>query len=69
MIENPQLHQIFLMLQEDLHDSDIHHCSTIHARIIEVWDEHLDGLEKGMKVWKWFAEFPQKDFHHNGHVV
>ena len=38
------------MLREDLRDSDIPHRSTIRARIIEVWEEHLDSLEKEMKV-------------------
>jgi len=54
VIENLQLRQIFLMLWEELCDSDIPHCSTIRARIIEVWDEHLDDLQKEMKVWKCF---------------
>jgi len=54
VIENPQLCKIFLMLWEELCDSDIPHCLTIHAWIIEVWDEHLDDLQKEMKVWKQF---------------
>jgi len=53
-IENLQLRQIFLMLREELRDSDIPHHLTIRARIIEVWDEHLDDLQKEMKVWKRF---------------
>ncbi|EDR09754.1 uncharacterized protein LACBIDRAFT_325522 [Laccaria bicolor S238N-H82] len=51
VIDNPQLRQIFLMLREDLRDSDIPHGSTICAWIIEVWEDHLDGLEKEMKAF------------------
>ncbi|KAF9553469.1 hypothetical protein CPC08DRAFT_727878 [Agrocybe pediades] len=29
----------------DAIDSDIPHCTTIHTRIMEVWDEHLDYLQ------------------------
>lgn len=39
------------MLREELCDSDIPHCTTVHNRLTEVWDEHLASLETDMKVW------------------
>ena len=50
VVENPQLRQIFLMLKEDLRDSDIPHRSTIRERIIEVLDEHENRLKADMAV-------------------
>jgi hypothetical protein len=50
VIECPQLRAIFLMLRQELKDSDIPHRSTVRARILELWDEHLDGLETEMAV-------------------
>ncbi|KAK6996199.1 hypothetical protein R3P38DRAFT_2477759, partial [Favolaschia claudopus] len=48
VIENQQLRAIFLMLREELKDADIPHRTTIRKRILEVWEEHLDSLEKEM---------------------
>lgn len=50
VIECQQLRAIFLMLREELKDSDIPHRTTIRNRILEVWDEHLDRLQKEMEV-------------------
>lgn len=50
VVENPQLQQIFLMLKEDLRDSDIPHRSTICEQIIEVLDEHENHLKADMAV-------------------
>jgi hypothetical protein len=50
VIESPKLRAIFLMLREDLKDSDIPHRTTIRNRIMEIWDEHLDMLQDQMKV-------------------
>jgi len=50
VIESPKLQAIFLMLQEDLKNSDIPHCTTIRKRIMEIWDEHLDALQDQMMV-------------------
>ncbi|KAF8974971.1 hypothetical protein BDQ17DRAFT_1441694 [Cyathus striatus] len=54
-IENVKLRSIFLMLREDLHDSDIPHCSTICNHILQIWEEHLEHLRKDINVkfhWK-----------------
>ncbi|KIM34692.1 hypothetical protein M413DRAFT_75729, partial [Hebeloma cylindrosporum] len=51
VIESPKLRAIFLMLREDLKDSDIPHRTTIRKRIMEVWDEHLDTLQDQMKAF------------------
>lgn len=50
VIESPQLRNIFLMLREELRESDIPGRTTIRKRIEEVLDEHLDQLEKDLKV-------------------
>ena len=50
VIESPKLHAIFLMLREELKDSDIPHHTKIQKQIMEVWDEHLDVLQDQMKV-------------------
>ncbi|KAJ7763564.1 hypothetical protein DFH07DRAFT_738672, partial [Mycena maculata] len=50
VIENKQLRAIFLMLRAELRDQDIPHRTTIRKRIIEVWDEHLDTLERELGV-------------------
>ncbi|KAK6991690.1 hypothetical protein R3P38DRAFT_3227535 [Favolaschia claudopus] len=42
VIECPQLRAIFLMLRSELKDSDVPHRSTIHNRIMQLLDEHLD---------------------------
>ncbi|KAJ7730099.1 hypothetical protein DFH07DRAFT_756418, partial [Mycena maculata] len=50
VIENKQLRAIFLMLWAELRDKDIPHRTTIRKRIIEVWDEHLNTLERELGV-------------------
>jgi hypothetical protein len=52
-----RLAAIFLMLREELSDSDIPCCTTIRHRIEEVFEEHLCELEREMKVG-----FPLKFF-------
>ncbi|KAF7372181.1 Dimer-Tnp-hAT domain-containing protein [Mycena venus] len=44
VIENESLRAIFLMLREDLQDSDIPHRSTIRNRIMQLFEEHLDRV-------------------------
>ncbi|KAL4254558.1 Zinc finger BED domain-containing [Pleurotus pulmonarius] len=48
-VESPQLRSIFLMLRDELKDSDIPHRTTIRNRVTEVWEAHLDWLEAEMK--------------------
>jgi hypothetical protein len=57
IIESPRLRAIFLMLREELSDSDIPCRTTIRHRIEEVFEEHLCELEQEMKVG-----FPLKFF-------
>jgi hypothetical protein len=39
-----------MMLREELKDEDIPHRTTVHNRILEIWDEHLDQLANEMQV-------------------
>ncbi|KAF7326526.1 HAT family dimerization domain-containing protein [Mycena venus] len=48
IVENEQLRAIFLMLRAELKDSDIPHRTKIRKRIIEIWDEHLNTLQREM---------------------
>ncbi|KAJ7463230.1 hypothetical protein FB451DRAFT_463925, partial [Mycena latifolia] len=48
VVENKELRAIFLMLRSELQDSDIPHRTKIRKRIIEVWDEYLDTLQREM---------------------
>jgi hypothetical protein len=57
IIESPRLHAIFLMLREELSDSDIPCRTTIRHRIEEVFEEHSCELKQEMKVG-----FPLKFF-------
>jgi len=50
VIESPQLRAIFLMLREELKDTDIPHRTSLRERILEVWNEHLDTLQEEMAV-------------------
>jgi len=50
VIESPHLRRIFLLLRQDLKDSDIPHRTTIRNHVKEIWDEHLKGLEEEIKV-------------------
>lgn len=38
------------MLREDLRDEDIPHRTTIRARILQVWEEHLDKITEDLEV-------------------
>lgn len=38
------------MLRKELREEDIPHRTTIRARIIQVWEEHLEELSKGFEV-------------------
>ncbi|KIK00294.1 hypothetical protein K443DRAFT_100729, partial [Laccaria amethystina LaAM-08-1] len=49
VVENPHLRRIFMLLWEDLKDSEIPHQTTIRNRIKEIWDEHLASLESEIK--------------------
>lgn len=50
VIESPKLRAIFLMLREQLVEANIPSRTTIRARIIEMWHEHLNSLEERMLV-------------------
>jgi len=50
VVESPELRKIFMMLRQELKDSDIPHRATIRRRIEEIWEEHLKGLEDELKV-------------------
>jgi hypothetical protein len=50
VIESPQLRAIFLMLREELKDSDIPHRTSLRQRILDVWNDHLDKLQEEMAV-------------------
>ena len=50
VVESTELRNIFLMLQQELKESDILHCSTIHRRVDELLQQHLKRLEDDMKV-------------------
>lgn len=50
VIESPHLRRIFLMLREDLLDSDIPHSKTIRERLLQVWESHLKTLSTDMNA-------------------
>jgi hypothetical protein len=50
VVESPHLRGIFMMLREELRNSDIPGRSTMRARIRELLDGHLEQLEQEMKV-------------------
>ncbi|TFK36082.1 hypothetical protein BDQ12DRAFT_725383 [Crucibulum laeve] len=49
VIENEHLQAIFLMLQRELKDSDIPHCTHICEKIMEKWQEHMKTLSNKMQ--------------------
>ncbi|KIK02921.1 hypothetical protein K443DRAFT_5808 [Laccaria amethystina LaAM-08-1] len=49
VVESPELHRIFVMLREELCDSDIPHRSKMRDRIMEVYKEHLEVLKSDME--------------------
>lgn len=78
VIESPKLRAIFLMLREDLKDSDIPHRTTIRQRIMEIWEEHLGTLSEEMQVrlftiqtsfTDYVTEIDGKNLYDHGHVV
>jgi hypothetical protein len=50
VIECPELRSIFLMLREELQDSDIPHRATIRRRIMQLWEEQLNRVADEMAV-------------------
>jgi hypothetical protein len=50
VIESPRLRKIFLLLREELKESDIPSRSTIRNHIEEVFEEHMAELEEEMAV-------------------
>jgi hypothetical protein len=50
VIENPQLRAIFMLLRQELKDSDIPHRTHIRDRIMKMWDSHLEQLQSDMEV-------------------
>jgi hypothetical protein len=38
------------MLQEELKDSDIPHCTGLREWILDVWNDHLNKLQEEMTV-------------------
>jgi hypothetical protein len=50
VIECPELRSIFLMLREELQDSDIPHRATIRRRIMQLWGEQLNRVADEMAV-------------------
>jgi uncharacterized Rmd1/YagE family protein len=50
VVESPRLRAIFLMLREELKDSDIPHRTNLRERILDVWNDHLDKLQEEMAV-------------------
>jgi hypothetical protein len=48
VIESPRLRKIFLLLREELKESDIPSRSTIRNHIEEVFEEHMAELEEEM---------------------
>lgn len=38
------------MLQEDLNDDDIPHCTALHNCILQMWDDYLMKLGHQMRV-------------------
>ncbi|KAF9489835.1 hypothetical protein BDN71DRAFT_1374932, partial [Pleurotus eryngii] len=49
VIELPQLRAVFMMLREELRDSDIPHRTTICKRVQQMWYDHLDRLQDEME--------------------
>ena len=80
VIESPELRRIFLMLREELRDSDIPHRSKMRDCIMEVFMEHIETLKSDMEVrshHSWahnayiivYLESTWEDFIHDGYVV
>jgi len=54
IVESPRLKKIFLLLCEELKESDIPSRTTIRNRIEQVYDEYMKELEGEMAVNQFF---------------
>lgn len=52
VVESKELRDIFLMLRQELKESDIPHRTTIRKRVEEVLSERLAQLGRDMEVHK-----------------
>lgn len=50
IVESPRLKKIFLLLREELKESDIPSCATMRTCIEQVYDEYMKQLEGEMAV-------------------
>jgi hypothetical protein len=50
VVESPRLRKIFLLLREELKESDIPSRSTMRNRIDQVYEKHMKQLEEDMTV-------------------
>ena len=50
VVDSTELHNIFLMLWQELRECDIPHCLTIHRHAKELLQGHFQQLEDDMKV-------------------
>ena len=53
-MESPRLKKIFLLLREELKESDIPSRATMRTRIEQVYDEYMKQLEGEMAVNQFF---------------
>ena len=54
IVESPRLKKIFLLLREELKESDIPSHTTMRNRIEQVYEEHMEQLEGEMTVNQFF---------------
>ena len=54
IVESPRLKKIFLLLREELKESDIPSHATMRTRIEQVYDEYMKQLEGEMAVNQFF---------------
>ena len=54
IVESPRLKKIFLLLREELKESDIPSRTTMRNRIEQVYDEYMKELEGEMAVNQFF---------------
>lgn len=50
VVESPRLRKIFLLLREELKESDTPSRSTMRNRIEEAYEEHIKQLQEEMEV-------------------
>ena len=53
-MEREELRNLFLLLHPELQDRDIPHCTTMHKRIIETYEEALQALSQDIQVILYF---------------